>query len=752
MIASKAIALCLSYIVGLLCTNWLAYSDDGYSRSQLFLVALTAAAISAIATLIISILAEGMPRRFQAIASRLRLDYQLYLSVILIALVAVVYWQLRLPQPEDNDISYQVAASESNFVTVSGQVLSEPRLNDDRRLKFVLQVREIGDGEPVAGKVYATLPLLQGTGLHPGTKLKLGGVLYLPQGANRSGAFDFQAYLARQGIFAGIQGFTADFESESGWGWWQLRQRIVRSQLRGLGSPVGQLVSSMVLGRKAVDLSPKLRDRFIEAGLAHVLAASGFHVSLLLGIILKLTARLTVKPRLIIGIGTLVIYLGLTGVQASVFRACLMGVAVLIALAMETKVKPLGSLLLAATIILLFKPLFISDLGFQLSFLATFGLIVTMPGLQKRLDWLPPTIAVFVAVPLAASVWVLPLLSYGFNRVAVYSLAINIISTPLIMLVSLGGMVSAIAALVLPIAGSAIAWLLYYPALLLISIIYFFTNLPGSSWAIGQISLGALLIIYGLYILVWLNQWWRDRLTWIFLFVSSLIIVPLAYQHFNLTQITILPGKTEPIFLVQDRGEAVLINSGTAKIAKYSVIPLLNERGINQIDYGIDFNLPSDRGWQQISDRLNLQYFISHPNSESSVLPVSQKTLTQNSSQAIATKSFKISFDHNLDLLRLETVTSNWLILSNSSTNIDLLQKYIQANNLTQKTLILICKQIPESWLEIQPQIVISLTKPKNSIPRDRHQTQFYSLQQDGAIAWTFQNGIKLLKDDRQWD
>ena len=108
-------------------------------------------------------------------------------------------------------------------------------------------------------------------------------------------------------------------------------------------------------------------------------------------------------------------------------RAGLMGVAVLIATAMGGKVKPQGSLLLSAVIILLINPLCIWSLRFQLSFLATLGLLVTAPVIEKRLDWMPPTIAIAIAFPLAAIIWTLPLITYYFNNISTYSILVNII-------------------------------------------------------------------------------------------------------------------------------------------------------------------------------------------------------------------------------------------------------------------------------------------------------------------------------------
>ena len=264
MTRNSWIILCLAYIVGLLSTNLFAFSSSGFSKTQLFIIILGLIGL-AIALAI-------------ALHKLLRISYQVWGSAAIVAIMAVVYFQLRIPQPTNNDISYQVTASESELITVTGTVLTEPRLNNNQRLKFWLKATKIDNQEQVSGKLYVTVPLLQGTGIYPGEDLKLKGILYLPQAASNPGGFDFQAYLARQGIFAGLQGLEVIFDhhTKPSWGWWKLRRRIVRSHIQGLGSPLGQLVSSMVLGRKAVDLPSGIRDRFIEAGLAHVLAASGF--------------------------------------------------------------------------------------------------------------------------------------------------------------------------------------------------------------------------------------------------------------------------------------------------------------------------------------------------------------------------------------------------------------------------------------------------------------------------------------------
>ena len=727
MTRSDWIVLCLAYIVGLLSSNAIAFSTAG-NIQQYGIVAIGIVGLS-------------------AIGSRIVKTRRIWIGAAIVAVFAVIYLQLRIPQPKVNDLSYQVTASESKLVTVAGTVLTEPRLNNSQRLKFLLEAREIDRQERVSGKVYATVPLLQGTGLYPGEAIELRGILYLPQPANSSGGFDFKQYLARQGVFAGISGLelVSRTQTEPVWGWWKIRRRIVRSQVRGLGSPVGQLVSSMVLGRKAVDLPSEIRDRFIEAGLAHVLAASGFHVSLLLGIILKLTNRLAAKPRLIVGIGTLIVYLGLTGIQASVFRACLMGTAVLIALAMETKVKPLGSLLLAATVILLYDPLFIGDLGFQLSFLATFGLIVTIPKLQAKLDWLPPTITTLVAVPLAASIWVLPLLSYTFNTVATYSIIVNILCTPLITIVSLGGMISAIAALIFPALGSAVASLLFYPALLLMAVIEFFTNLPGSTWAIGQISLVALLTIYGLLILVWLNQWWSKR-WWLALWLTLALIISTIIISSNRLQVTVLAAQKSQIVLVQDRGEVILINSGQNNQAKYTVLPFLARQGINRIDYAIalDEASNSETEWSEILKRVKIEHLVRSP--DTSYL-LDYKIDHIPPATEITTDSVRLSINERLATVKLQIADRTWLIIGNTSKTKNLSQaiaQYIKQHDLTsQHPIIVGSGNLKSIWLELlQPQLAIASIDNRDFLTRQKLSQIELRDPAAGTIRWTPEAGF----------
>ncbi|MGD1858064.1 MAG: ComEC/Rec2 family competence protein [Leptolyngbyaceae cyanobacterium] len=500
MTAWGPLVVCCSYILGLLTTGIvIGQSEQPVASYGLLLLGIG--------------LSVWMPGRW-----RLGPTGRQWLLAGAIGLLGAFYCLWRIPQPAIDDVSQYAPGRYS----VYGEVISSPQLNRSGKRKFWLKTHGLQNRakdaafvsrQPASGKVYITASLEQTDRLHPGELVKATGRLYEPSTAKIPGGFDFSAYLARQGSFAG---FSADYidtlpnTDSPKHGLWQVRQRIVQAQGRWLGDK-GALVSAMVLGRRAVDLPYDLRDAFIAAGLAHTVAASGFHVALVLGLVLALLNWQPAQTQALGGCVALIVYVGLTGLQASVMRAAVMGFGAMLGLALERKVKSLSCLFLAAFLLLLWNPRWIWDIGFQLSVTATLGLMVMATALAKRLDWMPGEIATLLSVPIAAYFWTLPLQLYHFGVVPSYSIILNAIATPLVTVISLGGFISAMGSLIWPLVGSAIAWLLIVPVQLLLMLVDFFNQLPGNQLPVGNIPAWLVVIIYGFYgsITVWLAH--RDR-------------------------------------------------------------------------------------------------------------------------------------------------------------------------------------------------------------------------------------------------
>jgi competence protein ComEC len=753
MIAVRGAVLSLAYILGLLLTT-LPGEFAGLSGG-------------AIALLISGAIASFTLPRFWKTGPRSRL----WLAAGLVGLLATVYFEARLPQPGQQTISTHIRevdpAAPAQILTVQGKIDTPPRLTRKQKVQFWLNVTQvseiIGDDasaiarQPATGKVYATIPLLQGTGLTQGQVVAVTGTLYKPEPATNPGGFNFEQYLRRQGGFAGLTGTQIDFpegEARSPWGWWVVRQRIVQSQVRWLGVPEGPLLSAMVMGRNGVDLSYSVQDEFSRAGLAHALAASGFQVSLLVGVMLALSQKLPNRTRMVFGIGVLLFYTALTGIQPSVLRAVVMGTAALVALTTERKVRPLSSILLAAAVLLLFNPLWIWDLGFQLSFLATLGLIVTVPPLTQKLDWLPPAIATLLAVPLAAYLWTLPLQLYAFGIVSPYSILINVLSTPLMTVVSIGGMVSALAALAWSTAGSAIASLLYYPLHGLIQLAAWSNLLPGNSFATGTISVAQVLALYGLYGLVWVSVGWRKHWWVAFLIGTSLVAIPAWYRYGNLFQITVLSTSGAPVLVVQDRGAVGLINSGNEENANFSVLPFLRKQGINQINWAISTDPSAATGWYRILTDLPIQtLYSSTPEAlPSPSLLSSKQSSTLPVAQAIQLGSVSVELVNAAPVvLQLSMGDQRWVLLQSLEASAEQ-QKLLTEKSLPTAQVLWWSGEFlhPDLLAALDNRVAIASADsidPNTALWLRERAIANYWTGRSGAVQWTPQKGFTTVLD-----
>jgi competence protein ComEC len=679
-----------------------------------------------------------------------------------IGFLASLYFQFRLPQPSATDISRLIPSDGQSRVTLTvvGEVDSLPRLTRSQKAQIWLAVKgveavetsplPIDETKPVEGRLYVTLPLAKAIELHPGQQVKLTGSLYKPRAATNPGAFDFQKYLQQEDCFAGFSGKQVEVPPQpTRWGWWMVQQRIVRSQSQWLGSPAGPLVSSMVLGSRGVDLPFDLKDRFTQVGLAHALAASGFQTSLILGVVLALSRRFSNRIQFILGALSLLLFVGLTGIQPAVLRAALMGFGGLVALLLTRKLNPLGALLVTATLLLIYNPLWIWNLGFQLSFLATLGLLVTVPALTKRMDWLPGGIIPLLAVPLAAYLWTLPLQLFAFGVLSPYTVPVNLVTTPLISLISLGGMASALAALLWSPAGSALAWLLKYPTLALIAVVDCFAQLPGNAFAVGTISAISAIALYCLIGLTWLQPWWQRR-WWLAIALGvSLVVVPAGYARATLLQVTVLATPDHAVMVLQDGGKTALVNSGDESAVNFSILPFLQKQGVNELHWAIATN-PSTlaTGWQTVLQRLPARslYTTSRADSDHSASPPSPNPLPLPWEQPAKLGNVRLRQLHpNAAALELQFKDQTWLFLGSLANPA---RNWLNQTSLSPAQVIWwLGDRLPLEVLEqVQPRVAIASANridPDTLVQLRQRNIQTFWTGRDGAIQWTTTTGFR---------
>jgi competence protein ComEC len=336
---------------------------------------------------------------------------------------------------------------------------------------------------------------------------------------------------------------------------------------------------------------------------------------------------------------------------------------------------------------------------------------------------------------------------YYFNTLTTYSILLNIVVTPLITLISLGGIFSGLVAVLSPHLGGALAWLLWLPTHLLIWLVNWEISLPGSALATGHISLLQMVSLYGLYGLGGWQPWWKQH-RWLTGLVIVLIAMgPLWYRSATLAQITVLAAGNDSVMVVQDHRSTLLVNSGTDRTAFYTVVPFLRQAGVNRLAYAIA-GADSDRdNWQTIIAKAPVQNFYNaNPLAE---LPTSlrqRQDLSINQPVSLGHQTIE-ALTNDAKAVKMSFFNGqSWLLLSG---------QYESEQLRLVKTHTALHSEVlwwdggplaDELLVAVQPKIAIASAKqihPNTAQKLTQQGIQVFCTEQDGAIIWTANQGYQ---------
>nr|WP_237179036.1 ComEC/Rec2 family competence protein [Paenibacillus sp. MMS18-CY102] len=381
-----------------------------------------------------------------------------------------------------------VAAAEGSYppvtydVKADGTIISPVEIDGDS-VRFRIragQLRISGEKTPreLQERLLVQLKLLKPSELQQarrwqrGDHIAIHGQLELPPGPANEGGFDYRNYLhsishidwllrtkgTEQAVVEPNGHITVD----------TLLGRIDQARRR-LGSLMDALygdkqtgyMKGLVLG--IIDgLDPDVFRQFSELGLTHVLAISGMHVAVFLAIIhmfLRLL-RLTRERSLLVLAWATPVYVLLSGASPSVIRAGTMAVIGLLAARANRLKDGLHLLAASAVIMLAWNPAYVRDIGFQLSFLVTAGLIIGVAPVRALLpQWrLGKMFLDAIAVTFVAQIVSFPVSIYYFNQWNPLSLPANLVLVPFISFIVMPlGAASLVAQPVWPVAGHWLA-------------------------------------------------------------------------------------------------------------------------------------------------------------------------------------------------------------------------------------------------------------------------------------------------------
>ncbi len=535
------------------------------------------------------------------------------------------YLILRTPTPTPRDVS--VFAPQKQAL-LEAEVTDDPKLGSNGALSVVVRVTKlIAPVEALTeGNLYvrykgpelnpelktdpskaATTPLVQSiplpkellTQIYPGVQLQLIGSLTANKAATNPGQFDFGAFLARKSVFATFYADQVKVLTQPDNWLTQIRRTLVASHVAALGEPTGQLLASMVVGSGAANLDPKLNEAFTRVGLSHILVASGMQVSLIVGNCLILLRRQSTYLQAGVAGTVLMVYLLLVGGGPSIIRAGVMGYFALAGLVYGKKGESVPVLALSAMLLLLWNPLWITDVGFHFSFLATLGLLITVPLITQKLTFLPALIATNIAVPIAAYIWTLPVQLQVFGKLSPYALPANFFSVVIVEVVTVGGFISSVISLFFAPLAQLIDLPLGWALQILIAMVNFFVSLPGSTLYPGALSGIQVVLLYVVLVLLHFPTPLSKQPLLGTGTAGLLLIGPALLPLSPAVQLTVLDTGRATTALLEAEGKTYLIGDGEERAMKFTVVPYLQQQGTTKIDGLVALKTPDLKGIDQ---------------------------------------------------------------------------------------------------------------------------------------------------------
>lgn len=480
-------------------------------------------------------------------------------------------------------------------VTLKGRIVpGSLRTRQSGSISFLLE-EERGQVRVFARKAGKFLPR-QGS-------VEVRGVFRAPDGFYNPGQLEPETRAA-------IAGEGGSLETEGRLCWikdtsphWQDRLfalgESLRRQLRQALSPEDSaLLEGMLLGGSGGIAPDRLR-LFTRCGLSHLLSVSGSHVALLLGLFAGGVALLKLprKAGALLAALLLVAYGLLCGLRASVCRALLLGLGALWGRVHRKRASSTAFLGLGLLLLLAWRPWWVWDPGFQLSFAAAGGLLLLRRPLEKKLaSFLPLPLAQGLSVPLAAQALGLPFLVHHFHMLSLVSLLANVLLVPLLSFCltcsALGAMLGALglelsSRFCLVGAGQLMGLSLWGGEWL--------CRLPGTHWVIGQVPFW-IWPLYGLLLLAVLELGWfhpqRPRLRQAGILVSGLALCTvLGLHHFRprpFTAYFLDVGQGDCAVVVTPAKQALVFDTGgltgSFETGERILVPFLRYLGISRVD------------------------------------------------------------------------------------------------------------------------------------------------------------------------
>lgn len=459
--------------------------------------------------------------------------------------------------------------------------------------------------------------------------------------ARNKGNFDAREYYMSLGIFTRIK--ATDYKIKEvqydrlRYRLFRLRERIVDNFFRICHKRGNKIISQLYQDKEGVfaaitvgdksELNEEIKELYSVSGIAHILAISGLHISIIgMFIYGMLRRRFSFGIAAFFSIGFVTIFAIVSGMGIATIRAFVMFALRLIGDVLGRKYDYLTAISLTGFILMLQNPFIIVNSGFQMSFAATIAITIVLPQLYVIMN-LKSKLAKSVLFSVGIGLVINPIIAYYYFQLPVYSFLLNIVVVPLMSIVVISAILGSTVAFISILAGQ----ILILPACCIIEIYNTLCNIiakiPFSNVIVGKPSILCVVLYYVIFSVfiycfvifrqrvdkrnvvkehtieengrvlvskrVYLKQERRADIKFRFSFGAFCLVISfLVYIHFqNGISIKFIDvGQGDCIFIRTDNGVTLMIDGGSTTISdvgKYRIAPCMKADGQNTIDYAI---------------------------------------------------------------------------------------------------------------------------------------------------------------------
>jgi competence protein ComEC len=435
-------------------------------------------------------------------------QYGLALSIVFVFFIGA--WRYESAQPNINAFHIAFYNDRDYEMLVTGTLVKPADYRDTyTNLRINVEAVDSGSGDlPVRGLMLVRIPPHQI--YEYGERIRVRGKLKTPP---EDEEFSYRDYLAREGIYSymSIAEVTV-LPGNDGTGFYvavyKLKEKLVQNTYRLFNDPEASLLAGILFG---VDtgLTHELQNAFKNTGTAHIIAISGFNIAIIASAFYSIFKNFF-GERLgaIFAILGIILYTILVGAEAAVVRAAVMGCIALVARLLGRKQAALNTLLFVAGLMCLWNPFFVWDVGFQLSFFATLGLILyaepfsnftrnLIAKLSKHdTSALTNIINDNVVLTFAAQLTTIPIMAYHFKRISLVSFIANPFVLPVQPAVMIASGLAVFTSLIIYPLGQLMAWVAWPFATYTIRMVELFDRVPHGNFFLGDSSIWLVTAFY----------------------------------------------------------------------------------------------------------------------------------------------------------------------------------------------------------------------------------------------------------------